>query len=64
MNEVTIHASSGKVFRRIADGMIYGSEVTLGYTYYINGVPLKEPHLDTVSDFEEVSIDEINSTLG
>lgn len=49
-----IIADDGKVFRRIADGAIYGREIYLGYSYYINGVKLDEPHLDVPEDFEEI----------
>lgn len=49
-----IKAENGKVFRRIADGQIYGNEISLGYSYYINGVKLNEPHLDTEDDFEQI----------
>ena len=49
-----IIADAGKVIRRIADGFVYGSEIYLGYSYYINGVKLDEPHLDTPEDFEEI----------
>lgn len=49
-----IKADNGKVFRRIADGQIYGKEISLGYSYYINGVKLDEPHLDTAEDFEQI----------
>jgi hypothetical protein len=49
-----IIADDGKVFRRIADGTIYGREIYLGYSYYIGGVKLDEPHLDTPEDFEEI----------
>jgi hypothetical protein len=49
-----IIADNGKVFRRIADGTIYGREIYLGYSYYINGVKLDEPHLDVPEDFEEI----------
>lgn len=49
-----IKANKGKVFRRIADGQIYGKEIALGYSYYINGIKLAEPHLDTAEDFEEI----------
>ena len=59
MSEITIYAQDGKVFRRISDGMVYGKEVTLGYTYYINGVRLKTPHLDIIEDFEEIDEYEI-----
>lgn len=50
----TIKADEGKVFRRISDGQIYGKEISLGYSYYINGVKLAEPHLDTPEDFEQI----------
>ena len=49
-----IKANEGKVFRRIADGQIYGKEIALGYSYYINGVKLDTPHLDELSDFEQI----------
>ena len=52
----TIHyiADEGKVFRRIADQVVFGSEIYLGYTYYIGGVKLSEPKLEVIEDFEEV----------
>ena len=49
-----IKADEGKVFRRIADGQIYGKEISFGYSYYINGVKLSEPHLDVPEDFEQI----------
>lgn len=51
---VIITADEGKVFRRIADGTIYGKEIWLGDTYYIGGVKLDEPHHDVPEDFEEI----------
>lgn len=51
---MVITAQEGKVFRRIADGMIYGKEIDLGYSYYIGGVKLDTPHLDIPEDFEEI----------
>jgi hypothetical protein len=53
MNNI-IKAEEGKVFRRIADGHIYGKEISLGYSYYINGIKLDKPHLDTPEDFEQI----------
>ena len=53
MNNI-IKADEGKVFRRISDGQIYGKEVSLGYSYYINGIKLNTPHLDTIDDFEQI----------
>lgn len=56
MRQIDNHiiADEGKVFRRIEDGMIYGSDIYLGYSYYIGGELLSEPHLDVSQDFEEV----------
>lgn len=54
IHDTHIIADNGKVFRRIADGTIYGREIYLGYSYYINGVKLDKPHLDTPEDFEEI----------
>lgn len=47
-------ADEGKVFKRISDGMIFGNEIYLGYTYYIGGVKLDEPKLEVIEDFEEI----------
>lgn len=65
MENNIIKANEGKVFRRIADGQIYGNEIALGYTYYINGVKLETPHLDTIEDFEQIDepIYEFNKLL-
>jgi hypothetical protein len=56
MRQVDNHiiADEGKVFRRIEDSMIYGSDIYLGYSYYIGGELLSEPHLDVPEDFEEI----------
>lgn len=51
-NKIT--AEEGKVFRRKSDGFIYGNEIYLGYTYYISGQKLDEPHLEVPEDFEEI----------
>ena len=47
-------ADKGKVFKRISDGFIFGNEIYLGYTYYLNGQKLTEPKLEVIEDFEEV----------
>ena len=47
-------ADEGKVFRRIGTNEIFGSEIWLGYSYYINGVRQNPPHLDVQADFEEI----------
>lgn len=53
-NSKHIIADEGKVFKRKSDGFIYGEEIYLGYTYYIGGKKLAEPHLDVIEDFEEI----------
>lgn len=58
-----IKAGEGKVFRRISDGFIFGKEISLGYTYYINGKKLDEPLLELPEHFEEIDepvIEEMN----
>lgn len=54
MEERIIKASEGKVFRRISDGFIFGKEINLGYTYYINGEKLEEQLLELPEHFEEI----------
>lgn len=51
-----IIADEGKQFIRKSDGMQMGSDIYLGYTYFIGGVQLETPHLDVAEDFEEVDI--------
>ena len=53
-NSKHIIADEGKVFQRKSDGFIFGKEIYLGYTYYINGEKLSEPKLEVIEDFEEV----------
>lgn len=54
MSSNRIKANEGKIFKRIVDGQTYGNEISLGYTYIINGVKLSEPHLDVPEDFEQI----------
>ena len=54
MEDRIIKASEGKVFRRISDGFIFGKEIHLGYTYYLNGKKLEEPLLELPEHFEEI----------
>lgn len=54
LNPKHIIADEGKVFKRIADGTVYGSEIFLGKSWYINGEKLETPHDDVAEDFEEV----------
>ena len=53
-NSKHIIADEGKVFKRKSDGFIFGNEIYLGYTYYLNGKKLPEPKLEVIEDFEEV----------
>jgi len=57
-NNRHIIADKGKVFRRIADGMLFGSDIYLGYTYYLGGVRLDTPKLEVPEDFEEIDAPE------
>ena len=53
MNNIII-AQEGKIFRRKSDGMLFGKEISLGYTYYINGQKLDKPLLELPEHFEEI----------
>ena len=53
-----IIATEGKVFRRIGTEDLFGEEIYLGYSYYVNGQKLAEPHLDIPEDFEEIDMPE------
>lgn len=41
-----LRASEGKVLRRISDQKVFGSELWLGYTYYLGNKKLDEPLLE------------------
>ena len=58
MNNIII-AQEGKIFRRKSDGMIFGKEISLGYTYYINGQKLDKPLLELPEHFEEIDEQEL-----
>lgn len=47
-------ADNGKILRRKGTEEIFGEEIWLGYSHYIDGVKLAEPHLDVPDDFEEI----------
>lgn len=49
--------TEGKVWRRKSDGMMT-EESLLGYTYYIGGKKLDEPHWETKEDYELVDMPE------
>ncbi|WP_300703615.1 hypothetical protein [Bacteroides sp.] len=51
-----IRASEGKVLRRISDGWIAGTEIYLGYTFYLSGRKLVEPLLELPEHYEEIDM--------
>ena len=59
MNHITIVAPEGKIFRRKSDGTLFGKEISLGYTYYINGQKLDKPLLELPEHFEEIDEQEL-----
>ena len=52
-------AQEGKIFRRKSDGVIFGKEISLGYTYYINGQKLVKPLQELPEHFEEIDEQEL-----
>ena len=51
---IVLIADEGKSLRRKNSNDIFGDELWLGYSYYIDGKKLDEPHLDVPEDFEEI----------
>ena len=64
MEHVTLYAGLGKTLKRISDGMDFGSEITLGYTYYLGGNKLDEPLLELEEHYERVVIPNKDLRLG
>lgn len=62
-NTKHIIADDGKVFKRIGHTDIFGSEIYLGYSYYIDGVLQNPPHKDEIEDFEEIDAPEPESSI-
>ena len=52
-----IKAEPGKCFRRKIDGVIFGDEIYLGTTYYLDGIRLEKPIKENPDDFEEIDIE-------
>ena len=52
-----IKADPGKCFKRKTDGVVFGDEIYLGPTYYLDGIKLQEPIQETPDDFEEIDIE-------
>ena len=55
-----IIADEGKVFRRIGTNELFGADIYLGYSHYINGIKQDFPHLDNPKDFEEIDDPELD----
>ncbi|KAA0127231.1 hypothetical protein FY557_13755 [Chryseobacterium sp. SN22] len=49
-------AEPGKCFRRKIDGVIFGDEIYLGTTCYLDGIKLEKPIQENPDDFEEIDI--------
>lgn len=49
-----IIADDRKVFRRKGTDELFGGDIYLGYSHYINGIRQSPPHLDIPEDFEEI----------
>jgi len=64
MEHKTIYAGLGKTLKRIADGMDFGPEITLGYTHYIGGKKLDTPLWETEEHYERVTIPNEDLRLG
>ena len=62
-NQNHILAEEGMVFKRISDGFIYGGEIYLGFTHYLNGELLDEPILELQEHFEEIEKPELDSEV-
>ena len=61
-----IIAENGKVLQRISDGIIFGTELHLGYTHYLGGELLPEPLLELPEHYieiDEATIEEVIESL-
>jgi hypothetical protein len=54
INNTHIIADTNMVFQRISDGIIFGNEIYLGYTYYLNGIKLDIPLKELPEHFREI----------
>lgn len=64
MNHRTIWAGIPKKLVRIADGMDFGPEITLGYTHYLGGKKLDEPLWELEEHYQRVVIPNEDLRLG
>ena len=51
-----IVADEGKIFRRKETDELFGNEIWLGYSYWIEGERQSPEHVDLPEDFEEIDI--------
>lgn len=56
-NKIT--ADEGKLLLRKADNLLFGKELILGYTWYINGELINPPHLEVPEDYRDSDYIEI-----
>ncbi len=59
-NKIT--ADEGKLLLRKADNLLFGKELTLGYTWYINGELQNPPHLEVPDDYRDSDYIEVDGT--
>ena len=59
-NKIT--ADEGKLLLRKADNLLFGKELTLGYTWYINGELQNPPHLEVPEDYRDSDYIEVDGT--
>lgn len=59
IEERYIKADEGKILRRKGTNEVFGKEIYLGYSFYIEGVLQTPPHYDVPEDFEEIDAPEI-----
>ena len=59
-NKIT--ADEGKLLLRKADNLLFGKELTLGYTWYINGELQNPPHLEVPEDYRDSDYIEVDNT--
>jgi len=59
-NKIT--ADEGKLLLRKADNLLFGKELVLGYTWYINGERINPPHLEVPEDYRDSDYIEVNGS--
>lgn len=57
-NKIT--ADEGKLLLRKADNLLFGKELILGYTWYINGELINPPHLEVPEDYRDSDYIEVD----